>query len=69
MPKKIETVFGKVAPANLVPAAAVIQGGRALFGQTGRKASLGRILRVSSKSLRGNFKMFTKTIFLEFLRG
>ncbi len=69
MPKKIETVFGKVAPANLVPAAAVIRGGQALFGQTGRKASLGRKLRVSDKSLRGNFKMYTKTIFLEFLRG
>lgn len=69
MPKKIKTVFGKVAPANLVPAAAVIREGQALFDQTGRKASLGRILRVSDISSRGNFEMFTKTIFLEFLRG
>ena len=63
------TKFKKKVPANLVPAAAVIREGQALFGQTGRKASLGRNLRVSDKSLRGNFKMYTKTIFLEFLRG
>jgi len=41
------TVLGKVAPANLVPAAAVIRGGRALFVQTGRKASLGGVSCVS----------------------
>jgi len=34
-------LLGKVVPANLVPAAAVIRGGRALFIQPGRKASLG----------------------------
>ena len=44
LPKKIETVFGKVAPANLVPAAAVIRGGQVLFVHTGRKASLGGFL-------------------------
>ena len=63
------TVPAELAPANLVPAAAVIRGGQALFGQTGRKASLGRILRVNDKSSRGNFEMYIKTIFLEFLRG
>jgi hypothetical protein len=44
LPKKIETVFGKVVPANLVPAAAVIQGGQVLFVHTGRKAFLGGFL-------------------------
>jgi hypothetical protein len=52
-----------------VPAAAVIQGGRALFGQTGRKASLGCFLCVSGESSRGDFEMSAKTIFLEFFRG
>jgi len=44
LPRKIKTVLGKVAPANLVPAAAVIRGGQVLFGQTGRKAFLGGFL-------------------------
>ena len=44
LPKKIETVFGKVVPANLVPAAAVIRGGQVLFVHTGRKAFLGGFL-------------------------
>jgi len=30
------TRLGKLAPANLVPAAAVIRGERVLYGQTGR---------------------------------
>jgi len=42
------TCLGKVVPANLVPAAAVIRGGRALFTLTGRKASLGGFTSVIS---------------------
>ena len=34
-------------PANLVPAAAVIRGGQALFNLTGRKASVGGKFRYS----------------------
>jgi len=33
------TVPGEIAPANLVPAAAVIRGELALYSQTGRKGS------------------------------
>jgi hypothetical protein len=35
------TLLGEEAPANLVPAAAVIRGGQALFGMTGRKGCVG----------------------------
>ena len=35
------TVPEEEAPANSVPAAAVIRGGQALFGITGRKGSVG----------------------------
>jgi hypothetical protein len=35
------TVPGEEAPANFVPAAAVIRRGLALFGITGRKARVG----------------------------
>ncbi len=35
------TVLTEEAPANSVPAAAVIRGERALFGFTGRKGRLG----------------------------
>lgn len=35
------TVPREEAPANFVPAAAVIRGGLALFGITGRKARVG----------------------------
>jgi len=35
------TVFYIKAPANFVPAAAVIRGGQVLFPLTGRKALLG----------------------------
>jgi hypothetical protein len=35
------TVLGQEAPANSVPAAAVIRRGLALFGITGRKARVG----------------------------
>ncbi len=38
------TVTGEEAPANFVPAAAVIRRGLALFGFTGRKAHVGGLL-------------------------
>ena len=40
-PVKMMTVTGEEAPANFVPAAAVIRRGLALFGFTGRKARVG----------------------------
>ena len=39
--EKIKTLFEKEAPANSVPAAAVIQGGRVLFTVIRRKGSVG----------------------------
>src|SRR5687768_4429371 len=45
----IVTVPPKEAPANSVPAAAVIQRVRALFGITGRKARAGGSLSLSVK--------------------
>ncbi len=38
---KMMTVPSEVAPANLVPAAAVIRGEQALYSQTGRKGFYG----------------------------
>ena len=38
------TVPGKKAPANYVPAAAVIRRGRALSGMTGRKGCVGGLI-------------------------
>src|SRR4028119_298209 len=43
------TVPGEEAPANSVPAAAVIQRVRALFGITGRKARVGGFLSLTVK--------------------
>ena len=39
-------VPAKEAPANFVPAAAVIRGGQMLFGITGRKGSVGGLLKL-----------------------
>ena len=39
------TLPSEEAPANSVPAAAVIRRGRALFGITGRKGSVGGYVR------------------------
>ena len=44
------TVPHEEAPANYVPAAAVIRRGRALFGITGRKAHAGGLLSEMSKA-------------------
>ena len=41
---RIMTVPLEEAPANSVPAAAVIRGGQALFGFTGRKELVGGLL-------------------------
>ncbi len=41
---RVRTVPGESAPANYVPAAAVIRRGRALSGVTGRKAHVGGLL-------------------------
>ena len=38
------TVLGKEAPANFVPAAAVIRGGQALSGLIGRKEFVGGLV-------------------------
>ena len=40
---KIMTLLKEEAPANFVPAAAVIRRGRALFGMIGRKEFVGGI--------------------------
>ena len=45
------TVPHEEAPANYVPAAAVIRRGRALFGITGRKAHAGGMLSEMSKAV------------------
>jgi hypothetical protein len=47
--RKIMTLFRKEAPANLVPAAAVIRGGQAFSGMIGRKGFVG-----------GKFLLFVK---------
>ena len=41
---RIKTVPDEEAPANYVPAAAVIRRGRALSGITGRKGSVGGLI-------------------------
>ena len=43
--RRILTVFGEEAPANYVPAAAVIRRVRALSGITGRKELVGGLSR------------------------
>ena len=44
------TVAREEAPANFVPAAAVIRRGRALFGITGRKGRAGGLLKSDVKA-------------------
>ena len=41
---RVKTVPAEEAPANYVPAAAVIRRGQALSGMTGRKGSVGGII-------------------------
>ena len=47
--RKIMTVLEEEAPANYVPAAAVIRRGRALSGFIGRKACVGGLLSLRLK--------------------
>jgi len=47
---KMMTLFREEAPANFVPAAAVIRGGRALSGIIGRKVFVGGICCYISNS-------------------
>jgi len=63
------TVPGKEDPANSVPAAAVIRRDLALFGITGRKASVGGFVSWRVKSQELNPGTAFKTTFLEFGRG
>lgn len=63
------TLLGKVAPANFVPAAAVIQRERALFIRTGRKASLGCLESVSIKIPERHAGLYVNTAFLELYRS
>ena len=46
---RVKTVPAEEAPANYVPAAAVIRRGRALSGFIGRKACVGGLLSLRSK--------------------
>ncbi len=62
------TVPTEEAPANSVPAAAVIRRGLALFGITGRKERVGGY-QVGSESLRLNLRIAFKTGSLESGRG
>ena len=48
--RRKKTVLEKEVPANSVPAAAVIRGGRVLFGMTGRKGSVGGSLSERQKA-------------------
>ena len=50
------TLVREEAPANLVPAAAVIREELALYSQTGRKGSFCEKMYESIKNLKGNFK-------------
>ena len=45
------TLLIEKAPANFVPAAAVIRGGRALFGIIGRKGRVGGVISFMFNSL------------------
>jgi hypothetical protein len=47
---RIMTLTREEAPANFVPAAAVIRRGQALFGMIGRKEFVGRSLRLFVKN-------------------
>ena len=62
------TLFGKEAPANFVPAAAVIRKGRALSGMIGRKGFVGCICGYLLK-FKFIFKSAYSTLLLEYSRG
>ena len=62
------TVLYQKAPANYVPAAAVIRRGRALSGFIGRKACVGGLLSLESKP-EAQPRFVLKTGRLEYDRG
>ena len=51
------TVPGEEAPANFVPAAAVIRRGLALFGITGRKGRVGGWIKLGVKALGSTWEL------------
>ena len=63
------TLLKEEAPANFVPAAAVIREGRALLGIIGRKGSVGSILYAFGKRKRLNLFTAIRTGLLEYSRG
>ncbi len=62
------TVPFEKAPANYVPAAAVIRRGRALSGIIGRKACVGGMISLRSKP-GAQLQYVLKTVKLEYGRG
>lgn len=62
------TFSNKIVPANLVPAAAVIRGERALYNQTGRKGFYGGKLQVSNTIFKNALNILLKLIFLNKIR-
>ena len=62
------TVPYQKAPANYVPAAAVIRRGRALSGFIGRKACVGGLLSLRLKP-GAQLQFASETVFLEYGRG
>ena len=67
-PIKIMTLIGEEAPANFVPAAAVIRKGRALSRMIGRKGFVGCIC-CYLLNFRFIFKRAYNTLLLEYRRG
>ena len=63
------TVLEEEAPANYVPAAAVIRRGLALSGITGRKGCVGGLLKSGGERLRLNRSKPLKLEKLECRRG
>ena len=62
------TVPAEEAPANYVPAAAVIRRGRALSGITGRKEYVGGLASVGFKAT-AQLSYAPRTVRLEYRRG
>jgi len=65
---KIMTLFREEAPANFVPAAAVIRRGRALSGMIGRKVLYRRYLLIICKILGLLLRNAYNTFLLEYSR-
>ena len=62
------TVLYQKAPANYVPAAAVIRRGRALSGFIGCKGCVGGLISLRSKS-EAQLRFALETVLLEYGRG